>query len=121
MSRYICKCPYCNDGVIQVNKKNIMGKNVKLYKCSNNKVITEDGEMWEQTADSTCSYKLWGDRLHKYGKRGLGEKEVKTLLTTGQLKVRLVARGTKNVYEKYIIPNLEYGFSVLWDEEVVID
>lgn len=80
--------------------------------------MTEDGELWEPSSDSTCTYKLWGDRLFRYGKRGIGEREVKQLLTQGQIAVRLVAKGSKNVYEKYIIPDLEYGFSVLWDVDV---
>lgn len=101
-----------------MEKKTINGHNVKLYRCSNNKVYTEDGELWEPTEDATCSYALWGNKLLKYGKRSIETKEVKQLLQEGQTTVRLVSRGSKNVYYKYMIPDIEFGAQILWDEEV---
>lgn len=29
------KCPYCDDGEIEVRKKDVRGKKVELYACSN--------------------------------------------------------------------------------------
>ncbi len=114
----ITKCPYCENGNIIEKKKTINGKSVKLFTCSNYKVYSEDGELWEPTADSTCSYKLWSNSLKKYGKKFIARKEVKQLLDEGQLVVELKAAVSRNVYHKYLVPNLEYGATILWDQEV---
>ncbi len=45
------KCPYCDDGRIEVRKKEVRGKKVELYACSNANWKTEDGEFFELTSE----------------------------------------------------------------------
>jgi hypothetical protein len=110
------KCPYCDDGVIEVRDKEVGGKKVKLYACSNAKWMTEDGEMYELRADATCDFKIWQNALVRYGK-WLSYKEVRELLTDETVEVELLSKkyGKKVYYNKCIILNQEYGVSVIWD------
>ena len=41
---FLGKCPYCNDGQIEIRKKEVRGKKVELYACSNASWVTEDGK-----------------------------------------------------------------------------
>lgn len=109
------KCPYC-DGDIEVRDKEVRGKKVKLYACSNAHWYSEDGEVYEPTQNSTCDFKIWQNSLSRYGK-WLGYKEVKELLACGELEVELVSKkyAYKVSYTKTIIIDREYGVSVLWD------
>lgn len=113
------KCPYCKDGQIEIRKKEVNGKKVELYACSNASWYTEDGEMFELTQDSTCSFKIWQNSLRKYGKY-LKRREVKELLSGNDVIVTLYTQGFKNkkTYEKYICLNEEYGVSVLWEIDI---
>ena len=108
------KCPYC-DGQIEVRDKEVRGKKVKLYACSNAHWKTEDGEMFETTDDSICDFRIWQNSLAKYGK-WLSYKEVKTLLDEDSVEVEFVSKkyGKKINYSKYITLNKEYGVSVVW-------
>ncbi len=110
------KCPYCSDGNIEVRDKEVKGKKVKLYACSNANWITEDGEMFELTQDSSCDFRIWQNSLSKYGK-WLGYRDIRELLENDSLEVELVSKryGKKINYNKYIILDREYGVSVLWD------
>ncbi len=110
------KCPYCKDGNIEVRDKEVSGKKVKLYACSNAKWRTEDGEMFELTADSTCSFRIWQNSLAKYGK-WLSYKEIRGLLEDESIEVELLSKkyGKKVYYNKYITLNYEYGVSVIWE------
>jgi len=110
------KCPYCDDGQIEVRDKEVRGKKVKLYACTNAHWQTEDGEMFEVTPESTCSFRIWQNSLAKYGK-WLSYKEVRELLSEGELEVELLSKkyGKKIYYTKKIILNEEYGVSVIWD------
>ena len=110
------KCPYCFDGQIEVQDKEVRGKKVKLYVCSNASWKTEDGEMYELTEDATCDYKIWQNSLAKYGK-WLGYKEVRELLSDESIEVELLSKkyGKKIYYTKNLILNQEYGVSILWD------
>ena len=112
------KCPYCKDGVIEVEKKLVNGKNTKVYTCSNASWYSEDGEVFELKKEATCSFRIWGNSLLKWGKRGIGIKEVKQLLEGQSVDVRLFSYRAKKEYFKYITLNKEYGVSVLWDMEV---
>ena len=112
------KCPYCDDGMIIVEKKLVNGKNTKIYTCSNASWYSEDGEIFELKKDATCSFRIWGNSLLKWGKRGIGIKEVKQLLEGQSVDVRLFSYRAKKEYFKYIILDKEYGISVLWDMEV---
>ncbi len=112
------KCPYCDDGMVIVEKKLVNGKNTKVYTCSNASWYSEDGEIFELKKDATCSFRIWGNSLLKWGKRGIGIKEVKQLLEGQSVDVRLFSYRAKKEYFKYITLDKEYGVSVLWDMEV---
>ncbi len=113
---FLGKCPYCQDGQIEVRDKEVRGKKVKLYACTNAHWKTEDGEMYELTEDATCNYRLWQNSLAKYGK-WLNYKEVRELLSQESIEVELLSKkyGKKIYYTKSIVLNQEYGVSVLWD------
>lgn len=110
------KCPYCDNGQIEVRDKEVRGKKVKLYACTNANWKTEDGEMFELTENSTCNFKIWQNSLAKYGK-WLSYKEVRTLLAEDALEVELVSKkyAAKITYSKFLALNKEYGVSVIWD------
>ena len=109
-------CPYCEDGVIEVRDREVRGKKVKLYACSNASWQSEDGEFYELTKESTCNFKIWQNTLAKYGK-WLTYKEVRGLLKDESIEVELLSKryGKKIYYNKQITLNPEYGVSVLWD------
>ncbi len=110
------KCPYCDDGVIEVRDKEVRGKKVKLYACCNANWKTEDGEMFELREDSTCDFRIWQNSLAKYGK-WLSYKEVRELLENETVEVELISKkyAKKINYKKHIALNREYGVSVIWD------
>ncbi len=110
------KCPYCEDGSIEVRDKEVRGKKVKLYACSNAKWKSEDGEMYELTEDSTCHFKIWQNALARYGK-WLSYKEIRELLQNNEMEVELLSKkyGKKIYYNKHVILDREYGVSVIWD------
>lgn len=110
------KCPYCEDGDIEVRDKEVSGKKIKLYACSNAQWMTEDGEVFELTQDATCDFKIWQNTLSRYGK-WLQYKDIRTLLEDDNLEVELLSKkyGKKVYYNKFIVLNQEYGVSVLWD------
>ncbi|WP_373004765.1 hypothetical protein [Sulfurimonas sp.] len=110
------KCPYCDGGSIEVRDKEVSGKKVKLYACSNANWKTEDGEMYELTEASTCDFKIWQNALARYGK-WLSYKEVRELLEDESVEVELLSKkyGKKVYYNKHIILSPEYGVSVLWN------
>ncbi|MDD2698678.1 MAG: hypothetical protein PHF17_07765 [Arcobacteraceae bacterium] len=114
----IGKCPYCKDGNIKVEKKLVKGKNTKVYTCTNASWKSEDGEMYELSKEATCSFRIWGNSLLKWGKKGIGPYEVKKLLEGKNVATRLFSYTYKKEYFKYIILDKEYGVSVLWDLEV---
>lgn len=112
------KCPYCQNGMVHMEKKLVNGKNTKVYTCSNASWYSEDGEVFELTAKATCSFRIWGNSLLKWGKRGIGYGEVKKLLNGEDVEVRLFSYNSKKEYYKYITLDKEYGVSVLWDIDV---
>lgn len=111
----IGKCPYCKDGTVEIEKKPVRGKMTKVYSCSNVQITTEDGECFEHAG--TCNFRIWGSSLSRYGKRSIGEREVRRLLSEGQTVVMLHDR-RGNEYKKYAVPHPEYGIEVLFNEEV---
>ncbi len=110
-------CPYC-DGAVKMEKKQVNGKSTKVYTCSNASWFSEDGEMFELSKNATCKFRIWGNSLLKWGKRGIGFYEVKKLLKEKSVVVRLFSFKTKKEYYKYITLDEQYGVSVLWDCEV---
>ena len=113
------KCPYCKDGSIEVRKKEIQGKKVELYACSNANWYTEDGEFFELTKASTCGFKIWQNCLKRYGKY-LKRKEIIALLKQEDVIATFYTQGykTKKTYQKYITLSEEYGVSVIWDIDI---
>lgn len=122
MATYIGKCLYCEDGIIEYESKQVRGKKTKVYCCSNNKVTTlDDGDTWEPTADSTCSWKLFGSSLERWGKKFIGPKEVKKLLAGDEVIAHMYSYTKKVEYKKYLTISEEYGVSVLWEMDVEED
>jgi hypothetical protein len=74
--------------------------------------------MYELTQNSSCSFRIWGNSLLKWGKRGIGVFEVKELLDGKDVVVRLFSYKTKQEYFKYITTDKDYGVSVIWDIDV---
>jgi Zn-finger protein len=110
------KCPFCDNGNIEVRDKEVNGKKVKLYACSNAHWISEDGEMYELKQDATCSFRIWQNALARYGK-WLSYKEVRELLEDKILEVELLSKryGKKIYYKKCITLDHDYGVSVIWE------
>ncbi|NPA65826.1 MAG: hypothetical protein GXO11_02985 [Epsilonproteobacteria bacterium] len=110
------KCPSCEDGEIEVREREVRGKKVKLYACSNAHWMSEDGEMYELTQEATCDFRIWQNTLARYGK-WLSYKEVRELLSEGEITVELVSKkyGKKIPYTKQLIIDKEYGVSIVWD------
>lgn len=111
----IGKCPYCDDGMVEMEKKLVNGKNTKVYTCNNAAWYSEDGEVFELKKEASCSFRIWGNSLLKWGKRGIGIFEVKQLLQGDEVEVRLFSNRAKKEYFKYIVLDKDYGVSVLWD------
>lgn len=111
-------CPYCKDGKIELQTKLVKGKNTKVYTCTNASWMSEDGEMFELKKEATCSFRIWGNSLLKWGKKGIGPLEVKKLLEGKSVATRLFSYTYKKEYFKYITLDYQYGVSVLWDLEV---
>lgn len=119
MANLVGKCPNCQDGIVYMNKKNVRGMTTKVYPCSNNKVITNDGgDTWEQTSVDNCSFVIFGNALLRYGKRSIETKEVKNLLNNKEVIVRLFSKHSKKEYFKYLLLSKEYGVTVDWESEV---
>jgi len=116
VSMILGKCPYCDDGVIEVREREVLGRKVKLYACSNAHWKSEDGEMYELTEDATCDFRIWQNALARYGK-WLGYQEVRKLLSDGSLSLEFVSKkyGKKIYYTKEVILSREYGVSIIWD------
>jgi hypothetical protein len=113
---FLGKCPYCKDGKIEIKEKKINSKKVKLYVCTKAKWKSEDGEMYELTSDSTCSFRIWQNSLSRYGK-WINYKEIRELLENKTIEVELISKkySKKVSYKKYITLDKEYGVSVIWD------
>lgn len=110
------KCPYCEDGQVEVRDKEVSGKKVKLYACSNAHWRTEDGELFELSEDAKCDFRIWQNSLAKYGK-WFSYKEIRELLSEQEIEVEFLSKkyGKKVYYKKQVILNEEYGVSIIWD------
>jgi hypothetical protein len=110
------RCPYCDDGEIEVRAKEIKGKKIKLYACSNAHWVSEDNELFELSPNASCGFRIWQNTLARYGK-WLSYQEIRELLQNSSIEVELISKkyGKKIYYTKEIILNEEYGVSVIWD------
>jgi len=113
------KCPFCEGEVLSI-KTVAQGKKVKLYTCENAKKEHDDSEQFVFTADSTCTFRVYSNTFLRWNKRSFGENEMRTLLNDGQVTIRLHGRKGTGEYFKYVIPSLDYGVSILWDEDVEV-
>lgn len=110
------QCPYCT-GKVFSKKITVKNKNVKLYACEHAKKEYDESEAYVYSADSTCTFMVYSNAFLRWNKRSFSEYEMKSMLQEGQAKVRLYSRAKQDEYFKYVIPDKEYGVSVLWDEE----
>lgn len=122
MNRILGKCPYCKDGKIEIHKKEIKDKKVELYKCSNARWKTEDGEMFELTNDSTCSFKIWQNTISRYG-HWLKHREISDLLLQKDVIVKLKTQkkfkgSDRRDYFKYLALDMDYGVKVLFEIDI---
>ena len=111
------KCPYCK-GNVQAIKSTANGKKVNLYSCENAKKEYDDSEQFVFTSDSTCTFRVYSNVFLRWNKRSFSKYEMKKLLEENQVIIRLHGRAGTSEYFKYVIPDKEYGVSILWDEEV---
>lgn len=117
------KCPYCEDGQIEVRKKEVRasGKKVELYACSNaNWVISADEEFFELTSDSKCSFKIWQNALSRYG-HWLKHSEVRAILSGEEVEVKFKTQKRPGMdyknrkdYFKPIALHEEYGVQIIF-------
>jgi len=117
VSKLLGKCPYCEDGKIEVRAIAVDGKPLKLYACSNAHWHFE-GDFAELTQESTCNFRIFQNQLRRWNKKAIGENEIRTLLKEQQVQVRLYSANAKKEYFKWVILDREYGISVLWEEDV---
>jgi len=111
----IGKCPFCDDSMVCLEKKIVNGKMTNVFTCSNAKWTTEDRELYELTSDSTCSFRIWGNTLERWGKKSISANEVKELLKNKEIEVTLYSFKAKKKYNKRVILDKEYGLSIVWD------
>ncbi|MFW3373065.1 hypothetical protein ACN9J5_09685 [Aliarcobacter butzleri] len=102
---FLGKCPYCDDGQIEVRKKEVRGKKVELFELS---------------ADSKCGFKIWQNALSRYG-HYLKHSEVRAILNGEELELKFKSQkryGQKQRvdYFKKVILHPEYGVEVLFGD-----
>jgi len=114
MMKTLGKCHFCENGEVEVRQTTVDGKKVKLYACSNAH-WTFEHDMAELTTESTCSFRIFQNALLRWNKKAIGEREIRTLLSEEQVKVRLYSAKAKKEYFKWLVLDEEYGCSVIWD------
>ena len=120
MYKKLGKCPYCDDGQIEVRPIEVNAKKVKLYACSNAHWQYEY-DMAELHPDATCSFRIFSNQFLRWNKKSIGENEVRTVLQEDQVKVRLYSASAKKEYFKWAVLDQEYGLSIVWDINIVDD
>ena len=120
MNKKLGKCPYCEDGYIEVRRIEVNAKPTKLYACSNAQ-WTYDFDMVELSKDSTCSFRIFANQFLRWNKKSIGENEIRTVLQDEQVKVRLYSSRVKKEYYKWAVLDQEYGLSILWDINIQED
>lgn len=112
------KCPYCG-GNVTSQKLTIRGQKVNLYSCEHAKRERDINDDYVFSSNATCRFRVYSNTFLRWNKRSLSEYEMKQLLKEGQIAVRLHGRKGTSEYYKYVIPDPEYGVSILWDSDVV--
>lgn len=119
---FLGDCPYCDDGQIEVRKKEVRGKKVELYACSNASWKTEDGEFFELTNSSKCGFRIWQNALSRYG-HYLKHSEVRELLENKVVELKFKAKKRfynqkeRKDYYKKVVLHEEYGVEIIFDED----
>ena len=111
------KCPYCGGNVVSY-KITTQGKKINLYTCEHAKKERDINDDYVFSSDASCRFRVYSNTFLRWNKRSLSEHEMKQLLREGQILIRLHGRKGTGEYFKYIVPNPEYGVSILWDHEV---
>lgn len=111
------KCPFC-EGNVHSHALQIRGVKVLRYACEHAKKERDINNDYLFAETSTCRYEVYSNAFLRWNKRSLGEKEMKHLLSEGQITLRLHGKKGSSEYFKYAIPDREYGISILWDEPV---
>ncbi len=118
MKKNIGKCPFCDSGFIIHKTIVTRGMPTNIFVCSNASWHSEDGELFELSKNATCSFRIYGNSLQRWGKKKITTKEVKTLLEGKDIKVKLYSFRAKKEYYKFITLDKEFGISVLWDIDI---
>ena len=111
------KCPYCSGHVV-VQKMTVKGQKINLYTCEHAKKKRDINDDYVFSADAKCHFRVYSNTFLRWNKRSLSEHEMKKLLEEGQIVVRLHGKKGTKEYFKYVIPDPEYGISILWGMEV---
>lgn len=118
MSRILGTCPNCKKGSVTFQLKDVQGRKTKVYSCSNYKVFSEDGEMFENVPGYDCNFKIFGNAFAKWGKKFIGPNEITKLLKGEDVIGHFYSYQKKVEYYKYILLDFEYGVSVDWETNV---
>jgi len=111
------KCPFCEDGYIEVRKIEVDTKPIKLYACSNAR-WTFEHDLCELADDATCGFRIFQNQFLRWNKKAISEKEVRTVLSEEQVMVRLYSSRAKTEYYKWAVLDREYGLSIVWDIDI---
>jgi len=111
------KCPYCSGNVISL-KITAQGQKINLYTCEHAIKERDINDDLVFRADASCRFRVYSNAFLRWNKRSFSEGEMKKLLCEGQSIVRLHGKKGAGEYFKYIIPDAEYGVSILWDCDV---
>lgn len=111
------KCPYCGGSVVSY-KITAKGQKINLYACENAKKERDINDDYVFSADASCRFLVYSNAFLRWNKRSLSEYEMKQLLSEGEILIRLHGRKGTREYFKYIVPDPEYGVSILWDRDV---
>jgi hypothetical protein len=117
MYKKLGKCPYCDDGQIEVRPIEVNAKKIKLYACSN-AYWQYEYDMVELHPDATCSFRIFQNQFLPWNKKAISEQEVRTVLVEEQVKVRLYSSKAKTEYYKWAVLDKEYGLSIAWDIDI---
>jgi len=120
MNKKLGKCPFCEDGYIEVRKIEINAKPSKLYACTNAHWNFEY-DMCELSENASCSYRIFANQFLRWNKKSIGENEIRTVLKDEQVIVRLYSTSAKKEYFKWAVIDKEYGLSIVWDINIKED
>ena len=111
------KCPFCEDGQIEVRKTEVNAKPTKLYACSNTHWHF-DHDMCELRGDGISSYSIFANQFLPWNKKAIGEYAIRTVLQDEQVRIRLYSSTTKIEYFKWAVLDKEYGLSIVEDIDI---